>query len=208
MSEEINLDALLSNIYNENMSLPDPSLVQYYNDFENRTYWLDGEINNSTLDLVSKIIFWNRQDKGILIEERKPIKILFNSCGGDLDVEETICSIISLSKTPIWGIAIGQVASAASLIYLYCHKRFALESAYWVFHKGMGAVQGNYEDLMSSIEDYKKQVDKLVKTYSEKTKFTEEEVNENISRDWYVRFPVALEKGVADEIIKDIDILL
>lgn len=189
-----------------NLQLADPVLVNFYKDLENRTYWIDSEITTDTLELVQYILRWNREDIGKPIEERQPIKIIFNSPGGSLDIEETLVAIIELSKTPIWGFAIGQVASAASLIYLSCHKRFATKAAYWVFHQGSGVIQGNYGDMSSAMDDYKKQIDKLVKAYSEKTKFTEEEVNNNIKQDWYVRFPLALEKEVTQEIIEDLDL--
>ena len=53
-------------------TLADPSLVNYYNDLENRTYWLNDEINHFTFDLVQYILRWNKEDKGIPIEERIP----------------------------------------------------------------------------------------------------------------------------------------
>lgn len=105
-----------------NHQLPDASLLQFYNDLENRIYWIDDEINTYSYDLIQYILKWNREDKDIPISERKPIRLIFCSPGGDLDVEEAIVSMINLSKTPIYGIAISCVASAASLIYLSCHK--------------------------------------------------------------------------------------
>ena len=77
---------------------------------------------------------------------------MIDSPGGSLDVEESIVAMIELSKTPIWGFAMGQVASAASLIYLSCHKRYATPAAYWVFHQGSGAIQGNYGDMASAMK--------------------------------------------------------
>ena len=35
-----------------NLSLADPSLVNFYEDIHNRVYWLTEEIGESTLDLV------------------------------------------------------------------------------------------------------------------------------------------------------------
>ena len=90
----------------ENLQLPDPSLLNFYKDLENRIYWLDDEINTYSLDLIQYIVRWNTEDSNIPIEERKPIKLLFHSPGGDLTVHSAISDIISLSKTPIVGIAI------------------------------------------------------------------------------------------------------
>lgn len=124
-------------------NLPSPSIEQFYDDFNNRTIWMIDEIDGDSLDTVSKIVRWNREDWGKPVKERKPIKIFFYCPGGSLDVEESIVSVIKLSKTPVWGIAVGMVASAATLIYLSCHKRYALPNAYFIIHQGsaqMGAI--------------------------------------------------------------------
>ena len=140
--------------------------------------------------------------------DRVPIKILFDSQGGDLDAQAAICSIIELSKTPIIGIAIGLVASAASTIFLSCHVRLALKSSYFILHKGSAALQGDFENIMNSLDDYKKEVEKMVSFIIERSTYTREEVEEHIKKDWYVRAPQALEKGLVDEIINDINVLL
>lgn len=203
------IEKLINQSPEANLKLADPSLVQYYHDLENRIVWIDEEIDGMTLDVVSKIIRWNREDKDIPIEDRKPIRILFNSPGGSLDVEETLVSIIRLSKTPIWGIALGMVASAASLIYLSCQKKFALPNAYFVFHRGSCQnLGGNYNEIAAAMEDYKIQITKMEKFYIENTLYTEEEVKKNISTDWYIRGDELIEKGIVNEWIEDIGIFL
>lgn len=203
------IDRLMGNDVNSNLQLPDPSLLQYYHDLKNRTIWIDEEIDGVTLDVISKVVRWNREDKDIPIEKRKPIRILFNSPGGTLDIEEILVSIIKLSKTPVWGIALGMVASAASLIYLSCHKRFALRNAYFIFHRGSCQnIGGNYNELQAMMDDYKIQITKMEKFYIENTKYSEEEVKKNIATDWYIRGDECIDKGVVDEWVESIDIFL
>lgn len=193
-----------------NYQLPDASLLQFYQDLDNRIYWVSDEINTFSYDLIQYIIKWNREDKEmeIPVEDRKPIRLIFCSPGGDIDVEEAIVSIIKLSKTPIWGIAVSCVASAASLIYLSCHKKYALPNAYWILHRGSCTMNGTYEQVMAAMSDYSIQVEKMMEFYYEHTSFTKEEIEENINTDWYVRLETALEKGMVDEIVTDLDILL
>lgn len=202
---------LMGNNVDPNLQLPDPSLLQYYHDFANRTLWVEGEVNENMLDIISKIIYWNREDKNlnVPVEQRKPIYIYFMSGGGSLDVQEAISSAIKISKTPIYGVAIGMVASAASLIYLNCHKRYAFPTAYFVLHKGSCEVGGaNFNEIMAAMEDYRLQVDKMIKFYIENTLYTEEEVLENIETDWYIRGDELLEKGIITDWIEDIDEIL
>lgn len=188
--------------------LPNSYNLKYYRDLNNRTIWINEEITGDlTHEIVHYIVKWNKEDQDIPEIDRKPIKLLFDSPGGDLDAQAAICSIIELSKTPVIGIAIGMVASAASYIYLSCHVHFALKSSYFILHKGSAALSGDFDSVMSSIDDYKKEIDKLITFIIERSKYTREEVEEQIKKDWYVRAPEAKEKGLVDEIINDINIL-
>jgi len=191
------------------LKLPNSYNLKYYRDLSNRTIWINEEIDrNLTQEIIHYIIKWNRDDKGIPEMDRKPIRLLFDSQGGDLDAQAAICSAIELSKTPVIGVAVGLVASAASLIYLSCHVRLAFKSSYFILHKGSAALSGDYENIISSIEDYKKEINKMISFIIEKSKYTKEEVEEHINKDWYVRAQEALEKGMVDEIITDINVLL
>ena len=191
------------------MKLPNSYSLKYYEDLANRTIWINEEINGDlTQELIHYIVKWNREDKDLDEIDRKPIRLLFDSPGGDLDAQAAICSVIELSKTPVIGIAIGLVASAASLIYLSCHARLALKSSYFILHKGSAALSGDFENIMNSIDDYKKEVDKMVNFIIEHSDYKKEEVEECIKKDWYIRAPQALEKGLVDEIISDINIFI
>lgn len=202
------IELLLGECVDPNLSLPDPELVQYYQNLENRIIWLDGEITSGSLDIFSKILYWNREDKEISIKDRKPIKIFINSVGGDLDAADTLVSTIKLSKTPIYGFALGMVASAASLIYLACHKRYALPNAYFIFHKGSCQnISGDFTNVQNAMEDYRKQIEKLENFYIESTQFPEEVIREKIKSDWYIHVPEALKYGVVNDLIENIELM-
>lgn len=208
MSEELSF-ALPILHETANLQLADPSLVNFYSDLKHRVYWLNDEINTYTFDLVQYIIRWNREDKKIPIEKRKPIKIIINCQGGYLSVSEAVANVIKMSKTPVHGIALSQVASGASVIYLACHKKYALPNAVFVLHKGScSGVSGTYDEIVAFAKDYEKQMETLINFYIDNTKYTEEEIIENIQTDWYIRQDEALEKGIVDEIVTDIDTLI
>ena len=80
MANQLDLLSLLPNT--ANLQLADPTLVNFYTDLEHRTYWLNDEISNYTFDLVQYIIRWNREDAGIPVEDRKPIRIIIDCAGG------------------------------------------------------------------------------------------------------------------------------
>ena len=213
MAEIFSFDDLFNNLQIDGpaatMQLPDPDLAQYWEDLRNRIIWVNDEITDEYLDFVSKLIYWNRQDKGVPVEERKPIRIFFSSPGGSLDVQDTLVSMIKLSKTPIYGVALGMVASAASMIFLATHKRYALPNAYFIFHRGSCSnLGGNYNEIAAAMDDYKQQIAKMEKYYVEHTLYTEEEIHKNISTDWYIRGNELVEKGIIHEWVEDIGVFL
>ena len=190
-----------------NMQLPDPELKNFYVDLENRSFWIDSEINSYLLELVKYITKWNRDDQKLPVKKRKPIRLFFFSPGGDLDINYSLIDTIKLSKTPIYGINIGQCASAAAYIFLSCHKRFMLPHAYFIFHQGSGTISGTFEQICAQMEDYQNQVEELSGIMLEHTDYSDEEVANKIVGEWYVRKDEAVQKGVVHEIINDISML-
>lgn len=192
----------------ENLQLPNPDLLSYYKDLEKRHIWLEEEINEDTLEIIRKIIEWNREDLNKEIADRVPIKLFFFSPGGDIDVNYALIDTIRMSKVPVYGVNIGRCCSAAAYIYLSCHKRYVLPHSYFIFHQGSGRFEGSYAEIASQIEDYQSQVAELAIFMKDRTLYTEEEITDNIVTEWYVRKDEALEKGICHEIVTDISVLL
>ena len=192
----------------ENLQLPNPSLITYYKDLENRTIWIDSQITEDTLEIVKRIMNWNRGDKEIPIEKRAPIKMIFWSFGGDLEVYRTLSSIIRLSKTPIYGINVGMAYSASAMIFLSCHKRLMVQGSSILFHQGSSNFSGTYQEVCSALVEYQKQIGEMGAEIKKSSTYTEEEIDDNICSDWYISADEALAHGICDEIVSDISQLL
>lgn len=203
------LSILLPDNYKENLQFPDPTLLQYYKDLDNRIYWIEGEVTENLLDLCSKIVDWNREDKGKPIEERQPIKLYIYSPGGNLEVARALIEMIRISKTPVYTYAIGTCASAASMLFLSGKKKFATKNVSFLFHQGSCRnVEGSYQEVQSFMEDYKKQIAELKDFYINNTTYEPSYIEEKLKSDWYIYIDEALEKGIVDEVIEDIEMFL
>ena len=191
----------------ENLQLPDPSLLQFYKNYDNRILWIDDEISEMTLEYAKMIMQWNFEDKqkNIPLNERIPIKILFFSPGGDLEVNNCLVDTISLSKTKVVGINVGEAASSGCFIYLACHERYTFPTAQFLIHQGAGSFSGTYDVVVSAIMNYQRQIDELGKFVLERTRIPEKIFNENFSTDWYLSASDAIKYGVADKIITSLD---
>lgn len=205
--EELN-DVMLA-IPNQiaNMQLPDPTLRDYYLDEQNRVFWVDSTINENLLDLVKLIIKCNKEDNGLSTEERKPIKVYIDSPGGDVCSLWTTINAIEISKTPVHTINYCSAMSAAADLLAAGHKRYALPGTSVMVHSGSCVYGGTVEQA----ENMKKHFDKLGKKITDyflaHTKIEPKVYKKKAPMDWFMDEKEALENGVVDEIITDLDIL-
>lgn len=206
MSNELNI-TLPKNI--ENLQLPSPELVTYYRNLENRVLWLDTEVDDYWLEFSRKIIEWNREDKDIPVEWRKPIRLMFFSYGGSLDVNNTLIDTIKLSKTPVYGINVGQACSAGCFIYLACHKRFAFPNATFLVHQGgTEGISGTYNEVVSYIMEYQRKIEELIIYLKENTKIPDDILEEKIDTEWFISAQEAIQYGICEKIIESLDEVL
>lgn len=193
----------------ENLQLPSPELITFYRNLENRVLWLDTEVDDYWLEFSRKIIEWNRDDKDIPIEQRKPIRLMFFSYGGSLDINNTLVDTIKLSKTPVYGINVGQACSAGCFIYLACHKRFAFPNAVFLVHQGSTeGISGNYNEVVSYIMEYQRKVEELVVYLKKNTKIPDNILEERIDTEWFISAQEAVQYGMCDKIIESLDEVL
>lgn len=188
-----------------NMQLPDPILRNHYRDEAERIFWIDDQINDNTLDLVETIIRCNKEDKGKATEERTPIKVMINSGGGDVQVMLTIIKTMKISKTPVYTICYSSAMSAAAEILAAGNKRYALPGTCVMVHSG----SCSYGGTMEQAESCKKYVDSLTKRSTDEfvsnTKIDAKTLKKKGASDWYMSEDEALERGVIDAIITDLD---
>lgn len=190
-----------------NMQLPDPDLRDYYLDEQNRIYWVDTQIDDSTLGLVKFIIRCNKEDAGKSIEDRKRILIMIDSPGGSVEVEQSIIGAIKISKTPVWTCCYCTAYSAAADLLACGHKRFALPFVNIMFHAG----SGKYEGTQAQIDSAKKFFDKMNKKVNDevyvRVNFDSKTKKKLKTDDVYMDENEALSFGVIDEIVADLDTL-
>lgn len=188
-----------------NMQLPDPDLRNYYRDEDERVFWLDANVDDTTLDLVKMIIRCNMIDKDIPVDARRPIKVMINSGGGDVQVMMTIIKTIKISKTPVYTVCFSSAMSAAAEILAAGHKRYALPGTCVMVHSG----SCSYGGTMEQAESCKKYVDSLTKRATDEfvanTNINAKTLKKKGASDWYMNEEEALENGVIDAIITDFD---
>ena len=189
----------------ENLYLPDPALLTFYKNLENRILWLDSEVDDNWIEYAKYILVWNTEDKGKLQEERVPIKLFIFSPGGDLDVNNMLIDVIRLSETKIIAVNSQLCMSAAAFIYLACHERLTLPRAQFLLHSGSAeGISGTADQVAAYNAQYKKQV-KQLKDYLVECGLPKKLVDTKMRGEWFLDAKEAVNLGIAHRIIESLD---
>lgn len=194
----------------ENLKLPNPELVNYYKDCDNRMIYIDFEIDETLLrDVGRQIIEYNRIDYGVPVELRKPIVMLINSGGGCLDSTYATIAIMEMGKTPIITVNMNSAYSAAGLLLMAGHKRYCTPRSQVLIHSGSASgISGNYEDIQESTKSYKKMVEEMREFIISKTNIDKTLMKKNQSKDWYLDTTSQVELGCVDAVLSSLDDIL
>lgn len=188
--------------------LPSPEEYTYWKDRENRTFYIDYEIDEdySLVELAKIIIQMNFEEKDI--ESPEPIRLFIHSYGGDIEQSLFFCDLVKSSRIPIITIGVGVAMSAGFLIFLSGKKRFAFSHTSMLVHSGSAAFQGTAEQIEEAQKNYKKQIEQMKSYILENTNIDEKTFNKNRNKDWYLSSDELLKYGVIDEVITDITTII
>lgn len=192
----------------ENLQLPSPELLTYYRNLEDRVIWIDYGVDETILEVSKLIMYFNKEDKDTPVEQRKPIKLLLYSYGGDGQACFSLLDVIALSKTPVYTINMGVAMSAGLLILLAGHKRFCLKNSTALAHSGSGGASGTFEQTEAQMKDYKRFVDTMRNYIIERTNIDAKTLNKYKSKEWYLYAEDQVKFGIVNEVIDDIDKIL
>ena len=185
--------------------LPDPDILRYYKDYDDRVIYIDDDINDDTFEITKQIYEYNRADKGIPVEERKPIVIFIYSYGGDVHQGYALISAITASKTPVYTVNAGIAMSMGALLLLAGHKRYAMKYSTAMLHPGSSSQSGDYEQMQESQKNYKRTVDMMADYIIERTGMAKKKLSSNWTRDWYLSGADQKSLGLVQEIIDNLD---
>lgn len=174
----------------------------YLRDLQQRKLFLNTDIDQfSVEDVVKHIMQFNKEDKNINVEERKPIILYITSNGGEVDAGFELIDIILSSKTPVYTVNLGYQYSMGFLIGLAGFKRFATRNAKFLMHDGSNFVFGSGAKVQDQME-FQRRVETRVKEYIlSRSKLTSEEYDDKLRVEWYLFADEAKEKGFTDYII-------
>jgi ATP-dependent Clp protease protease subunit len=166
---------------------------------KDRIVFLDGEIHDPSADVViAQLLYLESQDP------EKDIQLYINSPGGAVTSGLAIYDTIQFIRPDVQTICMGQAASMAALL-LTCGtpgKRFALPSSRIMIHQPWGGVQGQATDIGIQAREIIRMKKLLIKYFALHTKKTEDQITEDLERDFYMSAEDAKDYKLIDNILE------
>ena len=164
-----------------------------------RKVFIEGEISSeSACEFIKKILILNEEDTD------KPIDVLINSPGGEINSGMAIYDVIQASKAPIRMFCIGRAYSMGAVLFSSGnHGRYMLPHSELMLHEPLlgNLVSGNSSSIQSiseSLLETKRRMNQILARHTGKS---EEEVEKATSYDHYYSPEESREFGLCDEIV-------
>ena len=166
---------------------------------KDRIIFIDGEINDTTADLVvAQILYLESENPD------KDISIYINSPGGSVTAGLAIYDTMQYVKCGIQTICLGQAASMGAFLLAGGSKgkRFALPSSRVMIHQPWGGVQGQESDISIQAKEICRLKQLTIKYFSEHTGKPESEIAADMERDFFMSAEDALSYGIVDKVMQ------
>lgn len=172
-------------------------------DNEGRRIYLNCEVDEGVVDgAVYHILRYNRLDKDIPVEDRKPIIIYINSPGGSVSDGYSLIDAIRISKTPVYTVNLALCASMGFLIFIAGHKRYAMPHAEFLMHDGSTMGYDSTAKMRDRMEFETVELEKETRKYiMSRTKIDEALYDAKYRCEWYFLPKTAKEIGATDYIL-------
>ena len=164
-----------------------------------RKVFIEGEISSeSACEFIKKILILNEEDTD------KPIDVLINSPGGEINSGMAIYDVIQASKAPIRMFCIGRAYSMGAVLFSSGnHGRYMLPHSELMLHEPLlgNRVSGNSSSIQSISESLLETKRRMIQILARHTGKSEDEVEKATSYDHYYSPEESREFGLCDEIV-------
>jgi ATP-dependent Clp protease protease subunit len=172
-------------------------------DLDERRLFINMGIDEGIIDsTVYHILRYNRLDKGLKPEERKPIFLYINSPGGSVCDGYGLIDVIQSSITPVYTINQALCASMGFLIFLAGHKRYSMQRSEFLMHDGSTAGWDSTAKMKDRMDFETNQLEQMTKNYiMSRTTIDNDLYDAKYRVEWYMLPQEAKKHGIIDYIV-------
>lgn len=140
------------------------------------------------------------------MDSEKPIKVYVNSPGGAADDGFALYDLMRFVKAPVYTIVTGMAASAATILLLGAAKgrRLIMPHARVMLHQPSTMVRGSAADISVSAKELLRLRRKANDLYSRETGRSVEQIEKDLSRDYWMSAEEAVAYKIIDRVVTKI----
>ena len=165
-----------------------------------RVIIMDGEVNSATSSLITAQLLFLEADN-----PDKAISLYINSPGGSVTAGMAIYDTMQFIRCDVQTIVMGQACSMGSLLSTAgaVGKRMILPHARHMIHQPSGGAHGQATDIQIQAREIQKMKEYLTTIYVKHNSAgkTFEQLSADMERDFFMSAQVAVDYGLADQII-------
>ena len=165
----------------------------------NRLVFLGTPISDQVANLiVAQLLFLNQEDRDA------PINMYINSPGGQVYAGLAIYDAMQMISNPISTVAVGVTASFGTVLLAAGTKgqRYALPHATIHLHQPLGGAQGQVTDIEIQAKEFLRLRTKLNEILMKHTGQSEEVIERDTERDFWMDSSAAVAYGLVDEVLE------
>ncbi len=202
--------SLLQSFHNVPQNLLIPTVIEqtgrgeraydiYSRLLKDRIIFLGTAIDDHVANIVMAQMLFLQMEDG-----KKDIHLYINSPGGSVTAGLAIYDTMQFVTCDVTTYCLGMAASmGAVLLAAGTHgKRYALPNSDIMIHQVSGGAQGQASDVERQVEFMFKLKKRLVRILSEHTGKSEEQVNRDSDRDYYMTAQEAAAYGLVDKVVE------
>ena len=173
---------------------------------ENNHIYFYSEIDRNSIQKMVKLI--REAEEYCMITAFKltidklqiPIFLHISSLGGYIYSALIAVDVIQNCRVPVYSIAEGSVASAATLITIVCKKRYMQPNAYIMIHQLSSEMFGKMNELTDEYKNLAETMELLKSMYIKYTAFSKKKLDKLLSHDLMLNSKKALKYNLVDEL--------
>jgi ATP-dependent Clp protease protease subunit len=165
----------------------------------NRIVFLGTPINDQVANvIVAQLLYLSAEDP------EAPIQMYINSPGGQVYAGMAVYDTMQMIPNPIRTLAVGMTASFGTVLLTAGTKgeRYALPNATIHMHQPLGGAQGQASDIEIQAREILRLKDQLTHVLARHTGQSDEIIERDTNRDFYLDAKGAVEYGLVDHVME------
>lgn len=148
-----------------------------------------------TQNIISSLLYLDKQKESNII-------LIINCLGGRCEHAFALYDAISMCKSHVCGIGVGQIYSSASIFLQSCDTRYMAQNAMMLIHYGNAEInRETNRQLQSDIKYYEWSANRMYDIYASRSKLSRSKIKTLCDQDTYFDAEEALKVGLIDKII-------